>query len=381
MSCSKLDQALAAQGSTSTAKRGKAAKPRLVADPRITSSEIADVLRKFLAYKETTDLHAVLCPSKVMKLDWKHGLDPDWITKMCHLAFDLAELAPNSKLRGTKVREAIKRLLDSGEARNSTARDDKFLIDSADLMIRVAMGQYRQLKISLDKREQVLRKVPKDIQQKIKLVLDRLLLPPEFLNSDDEDEEEIIIWGNDKKDDEKEVVPVQPLALVPAESSSSKGHAYKPVPESDSYDNDMEFFKNFLSAPPAPSTPDTRPAGASGGFSPKSVSGMPTKPSRASSGSVGFTLKKEIGDPYPGPAKAKKLKESKAESLTDEALLTEASAYVSSSVYKKKGVKGNKAMKKPSASTTLLKRPAASAHAAESVPADVKKIVTQKKED
>lgn len=327
---SKLDHALAAQGSGLAGRKGKSSKPRLTADPRIGSNEIADVLRKFLAYKGTTGLHAVVCPSKILKLNWKHALDPDWITKMSHLAFDLAELAPNSKLRGTKVREAIKKLLDSGEARNSTTRDDKNLIDSADLMIRVAMGQFRQLKTSLDKREQVLRRVPKEVQQKIKLVLDRLLLPPEFLNSDDEDEDEIVIWGNDKKDDCMQLVPVQDHGPVHAESSSAKGHASVPVAENDSYEKDMDFFESFLKGP-VPGTPDTRPAGASGGFSPLAVSGIATKPSRASSGSVGFSLKKKSGDPFPRPAKAKKTKPSKAESWADDALLTEAIQYVSSS--------------------------------------------------
>lgn len=374
MSCSKLDQAMAAQGSMVTNKKNKT-KPRLVADPRVSASEIADVLRKFLSYKETTDIHAVLCPSKVLKLDWKHGLDPDWIVKCCALAYDLAELCPNSKLRGTKVREAIKTLLTSGEVRNSTGRSEKTFIDTCDMMIRVVMGQFRTMKASLDKREQVLRKVPKESAARIKLVLDRLLLPQEFQNSEDEDEEEVVIWGNEKKDDGFQLVPVEP---VQDPASSAKPYALKTQPENDSYDIDIDFFKDIAEAPPAPITPDRKPAGATSGFSPSDNQGL-QKPSRISSGSVGFAMKEEVEDvkvKSPRPAARTKVNP-KAETLTDDALLAEATKYVSSAVQKKGG---KKVLKKPSTmSKPTMKRPAAAAGADASVPAAVPCVPDKKK--
>ena len=79
--------------------------------------------------------------------------------KLANLCYDLADVAPNSKLAGKKVREALQKILDLGEIRNTTERENKSFIDNSDLLIRTAMGMFRSLKRDLIKREQVLRRM------------------------------------------------------------------------------------------------------------------------------------------------------------------------------------------------------------------------------
>ena len=80
---------------------------------------------------------------------------------MGSLCFDFAELAPNSKLKGSKLREAISLLLEKGDVTNSTNKDKRSFVDSCDLMIRIAMQQFRHAKNDLGKRDQLFTRLPK----------------------------------------------------------------------------------------------------------------------------------------------------------------------------------------------------------------------------
>ena len=138
-------------------------------------------------YKESTDRYALLAPPKALKLNWKQPCDPEWMLKMSSLCFDFAELAPNSKLKGSKLRETISLLLEKGDVTNSTNKDKRSFVDSCDLMIRIAMQQFRHAISDLGKRDQLFKRLPKAHSARIKLVLDSIWLPRDFQESSDEE--------------------------------------------------------------------------------------------------------------------------------------------------------------------------------------------------
>ncbi|CAK8995724.1 Uncharacterized protein SCF082_LOCUS4484, partial [Durusdinium trenchii] len=193
---SSLDVALEQQSNAAKTKlKERAGKSRLVADSSTGVRDIQSVLRNFLTYKETSDLHALISPGKFAKLTWKSQPDPEYIVKMANLCYDLAAIAPNSKLAGKKIREALQKLLDLGEVRNTTERENKSFIDNSDLLIRIAMGMFRSLKYDLLKRDQVLRRIGSPDSNKIKLVLERLILPTDYDGGVSDGEEDATAWA------------------------------------------------------------------------------------------------------------------------------------------------------------------------------------------
>ena len=85
-----------------TSKEKCLSKPRLVADPTVGTRDLVQVLRSFLSHKGTTDLHSLVTPGKYTKMSWKSPLDGEWLEKIASMAFDFAQVAPNSKLSGKK---------------------------------------------------------------------------------------------------------------------------------------------------------------------------------------------------------------------------------------------------------------------------------------
>ena len=237
-----------------------------------------------MSHKGTTDLHSLVTPGKYTKISWKSPLDGEWLEKMASMAFDFAQVAPNSKLSGKKMREAISQLMDSGEVKNTTAKDRKTFVDSLDLTIRMAMAQYRQAKADLSKREIMLKRLSKDGSQRIKMVLDRLLLPKDYVPEDESDEDaEVKCTGLDSES--SQLVLASPEDVVHASSSV---HA-APSSSCDFLDDyNLDFFNSVAATPPAkaPATPPRAPS-KSGvvGFSPAD-----DFRSHRSSGSVGFAM-------------------------------------------------------------------------------------------
>ena len=117
------------------------------------------------------------------------------------------------------MREAINKLMDSGEMKNTTAKDRKTFVDSLDLTIRMVMAQFRQAKADFSKREIMLKRLSKDGSQRIKMVLERLLLPKDYVPEDETDEEaEVKCTGLDTETS-NQLVLASPEDVVHASSS------------------------------------------------------------------------------------------------------------------------------------------------------------------
>ena len=367
---SSLEKALEPQTTLARSKSRDKGKQRLVADPSVGSRDMANVIRKFTVYKESTDLYALLAPPKALKLNWKQPCDPEWMLKMSSLCFDFAELAPNSKLKGSKLREAISLLLEKGDVTNSTNKDKRSFVDSCDLMIRIAMQQFRHAKSDLGKRDQLFKRLPKAHSARIKLVLDSILLPRDFQESSDE-EGDVSFWQPEKNEadpenskDPKALVLAVPdvLAVLADPASSSK-------PDPTEYDTEA-FQQMFNEA--VPRTP-TGPSKAKVGFSPGDAYAQSPSfqvgsatfkitPTSLPDKDVGLPDKPPNKPPLKRPSSAEIPTETQAKAqaksseVNDESLLSEAMGFAPAP--KKKA----KIMKKPSASASprapTMKRPA-----------------------
>ena len=327
-SMSSLDVALEQQSNAAKTKlKERAGKSRLVADSSTGVRDIQNVLRNFLTYKETSDLHALISPGKFVKLTWKSQPDPEYMVKMANLCYDLAAIAPNSKLAGKKIREALQKLLDLGEVRNTTERENKSFIDNSDLLIRIAMGMFRSLKHDLTKREQVLRRIGNPDSNKIKLVLERLILPKDYDGAVSDCEEDATAWA----------------------TAADSGGSRSDLALQDAQDFDISEFEkissNQLEPLPhaAPATPTKGPTSSNSvGFSPDASKTEPQ--GRFTGSSASFRMSRlELGPPSPVKRKLN----------LDEKLLCEAEGHIP-----KKAVPKSKAgpiKKRPS-----MKRPASS---------------------
>lgn len=225
-------------------------KPRLVADPMTSVADLMGILRIFLNHKETTDLHSCIAPPRVLKLDWKTYPDGDWLVKLSSLAFDFSKVAQNTKVHGKKLREAILKMVNAGEIKNTTRHDMKTFVDTCDLMLRIGMSMYRQLKSDLHKRDLVLKRLDSTGQRRLKLVLDQFLLPSSYSG-----EEELENQSDDESQGMQEVKFGQEnlaggqLAMVPVSDQPSP-RTPKPSPteamrmcENDSLDT--SFFDSI----------------------------------------------------------------------------------------------------------------------------------------
>jgi len=286
---SNLDVALEQQGhlNKATSKEKCLSKPRLVADPTVGTRELVQVLKSFLSHKGTTDLHSLVTPGKYIKISWKQPLDGEWLEKWHQWRLILRRWHQIQSRQEKKMREAINKLMDSGEIKNTAAKDRKTFVDSLDLTIRMAMAEYRQAKADLSKREIMLKRLPKDGSQRIKMVLERLLLPKDYVPEDETDEEaEVKCTGLDTETS-NQLVLASPEDVVHASSSVHAAPSTRSCSSLDE-DYDLDFFSSLATTPPAkaPATPPRAPS-KSGvvGFSP--AEGFR---SHRSSGSVGFAM-------------------------------------------------------------------------------------------
>ena len=342
-SMSSLDVALEQQSNAAKTKlKERAGKSRLVADSSTGVRDIQNVLRNFLTYKETSDLHALISPGKFAKLTWKSQPDPEYMVKMANLCYDLAAIAPNSKLAGKKIREALQKLLDLGEVRNTTERENKSFIDNSDLLIRIAMGMFRSLKYDLLKRDQVLRRIGSPDSNKIKLVLERLILPTDYDGGVSDGEEDATAWAA-------------------ADGGGSRSDLALPLQDAQDFDI-SEFEKissNQLQPLPhaAPATPTKGPTSSNSvGFSPDASKTEPQ--GRFTGSSASFRMSRlELGPPSPVKRKLN----------LDEKLLYEAEGHIP-----KKAVPKSKAgpMKRPAIKRPPSSLPPTNSHEPNEVPGE-----------
>ena len=316
-------------------------KPRLVADPSVTVRQLMDVLRSFVNFRETKDFHSLIAPSKYLKLNWNCSPEPDFLLKLSGLAFDLANLAPNSKLSGSKLRSALKGLIESGEITNQTNRSDEKFVDNADLLIRIGMSMFRNLKKDLTVRDPFLRRLANKDATRIKLVLDRLLLPKDYSEEFDEDEQmdsAIVAWDLQSKPSTEDQGSPEELAADKAKDLE------------EALDFDMSWTQQIGD-----------PTKIAPGSSTDALSPKRKHFPRASSISFRFSPS-NLDSPPPAstPRAPQKKKQGKPQSDAD--LLAEAEGYVPErSNPKPRKLFKRPSMKRPSASGEVLKKPAAAA--------------------
>ena len=343
---SELDKAMCddAQKRLKTGK-GIKQKPRLIADKTIGVAQIGEIIVKYCEFKQSKDLHSLLCPASAIKISWKMKLLDTWIVKMAGICYELAAIAPNTKLNGSKVRKAIEARLQQGDIKNNTELQEKDFVDACDMMIRVALQQYRCMKQDMKAREIVMKKLDREDRRRVTLVLDRMLLPPVFEESTDEEENEVRLWNSENTDSQSSVQH----ALVPAEVLAVPADAM-PQP---TVDFDVSAFESIASDEGAEQVLRTPPRNSTVGFSSpeKPTKGRPSASSRAS-----FRLSPS-GTEVASNSKVHAQGEKRKQPASDAQLLAMADNFVPAAVSNSKPKKKPKFLKKP-ASVHALKRPA-----------------------
>ena len=219
MAASKLDALVQSENEKAKAARmDRLSKPRLVADPSVSAKEIMGAIRIFVNAKETKDLYSLVVPGGFRTMSWQSQVDSDWLLKVAPLCFDILEFAPNSKLQGKRVGEALKKLLDGGDIINASKKDEKTFIDTCSTLMRIALAQFRTLKIDIQKRESVLRKLVTMDKKRIFHIIERMQLPPMYDDTNTDDENEVELGTSSSK---LKPVPREEMALVAADQSMS----------------------------------------------------------------------------------------------------------------------------------------------------------------
>lgn len=335
----------AAMGKSSRVER--ASKPRLIADPSVSVADLMKVLRDFVTQKDCKDILSLVVPAGHRNFSWKTAVDPNWLQRMSSLVFDILAIAPNSKVQGKKLEQALKKMLVDGDLKNESKRDDKTYIDSVNQLIRIALSQFRTLKTDIAKREICYKRLSPKEKKGFALILDRLQLPADYENL--------------QSDEEQEVSCVE--TKLSTESLGTEVVAYTSV------DPDAEStFGAILESPPlpAPCTPPPDFTKDMAGFKSEDV----RRAKKLSMQSVGMRFadspppsipelsikkqKTEYVDPKSG------LGSSRSRSLDDE-VLKAAMKHVPREADPK--AKANKVFKRPS----MMKRPSSSAGAVQEV--------------
>ncbi|CAK9009178.1 Uncharacterized protein SCF082_LOCUS10202, partial [Durusdinium trenchii] len=297
---SSLDVALEQQSNAAKTKlKERAGKSRLVADSSTGVRDIQNVLRNFLTYKETSDLHALISPGKFVKLTWKSQPDPEYMVKMANLCYDLAAIAPNSKLAGKKSGKLCKSFLT------------------------------------------LVKRIGSPDSNKIKLVLERLILPTDYDGGVSDGEEDATAWAA-------------------ADGGGSRSDLALPL--QDAQDFDISEFEKISSnqlqplTHAAPATPTKGPTSSNSvGFSPDASKTEPQ--GRFTGSSASFRVSRlELGP----PSVKRKLN-------LDEKLLYEAEGHIP-----KKAVPKSKAgpMKRPAIKRPPSSLPPTNSHEPNEVPGE-----------
>ena len=103
------------------------------------------------------------------------------MSKLAGFMYDLAGVAPNTKVSSTKLIAALKSLHTDGQIVNVTKQSDSAFFDRCDVTIRIMFGMYREVKNDEAAKGRVMKTPSPTDQKKIILVLEKLQLPKEFL--------------------------------------------------------------------------------------------------------------------------------------------------------------------------------------------------------
>lgn len=186
-----------------TACQSKAKRPRLVADPRVTADDIAEVYHMYCAWKGDKDIYGLVCPpsSGPRTLAWSSKPHAAYMAKLSGLMFDMVKLAPNGKIASSRNVAGLRCLLEKNViVNNIQGKSSASFLDSIDSMVRILLGMYREVKRDEKNQESVyprtMRACSRAERNRIQLVLDRMKLPDSYEDtecgddgrSEDEDE-------------------------------------------------------------------------------------------------------------------------------------------------------------------------------------------------
>ena len=228
---SNLDSLVERDAAASKAFRvERASKPRLIADPSVSVTELMKVLRVFVDQKDCKDILSLVVPAGHRTFSWKTAVDPSWLQKMSSLVFDILAIAPNSKVQGKKLELALKKLLECGDLKNQSKRDDKTYVDSVNQLIRIALSQFRTLKTDITKRDMCFKRLSSKEKKGFNLILERLQLPSDYENHQSDEEQEVSCMET-KSSTESLVLTEEKSSVGPdAESTFAKILEDPPLP-------------------------------------------------------------------------------------------------------------------------------------------------------
>ena len=305
---SNLDAKLSEAHEKGRSRSDRLSKPRLVADPGTTHKDIMDAVRNFLNAKDTKDLASLVVPHGLRVMKWNSTVDSDWLLKVAPLVYDILSFAANSKISGKKTGEALRKLLVGSEIKNSTNKSDKDFVDHINMLIRIALSQYRIIKVDLKEREKTMRRLEKPDKTRFNLILEKMQLPADFEVEETDDEKDVPLMSPPvSKSDSRDS-----LAVVPYTSEAPNPKASSSVPGFDL----SHLFEDVLTGCVAPGTPE-----ASSTQRTKESIGFTSGEKRQKQMSVGlklslsFTAKMEVSKKFSSKTVSKTVSKKKADKM------------------------------------------------------------------
>ena len=142
---------------TKATRMERASKPRLIADPGVSLSDLMKIIRDFVVLKDCKDILSLVVPAGHRMMSWK----------------------------------TLKKMLESGDLKNETKRDDKTYIDSVNQLIRISLSQFRTLKMDITRREGCYKRLTSKEKKSFNLILDRMQLPADYEPQQSDEDQEV----------------------------------------------------------------------------------------------------------------------------------------------------------------------------------------------
>lgn len=157
-------------------------RPRLTADARVSVKHFEELIHMACTWKNEKDLHSLICPppSSPKTISWSTQPVAEWMVKASGIIYDYVVLAPNTKIWQVRHAQALKNLVQDGRIQNKAGVSNENYVDNCDILIRILLGMFRDVKKHAKVYDRVMSKLGKDGQRRMKLVLDAITLPADF---------------------------------------------------------------------------------------------------------------------------------------------------------------------------------------------------------
>jgi len=161
--------------------------PRLVADPAMSVQQIATVLTQYAVYRGSVDFWSLVAPppSAPQKYNFKTVPHPLWISKTLGLAFELLDIASNTKFLSVKVQKALRGMIEQKHIAVPVNVKPEDYVDKIDVAIRVIMAMLRKIKVSVEHKTKVTRYMSNAEKTKLELVLNKISLPANYFDEEE----------------------------------------------------------------------------------------------------------------------------------------------------------------------------------------------------